>query len=575
MFVPLDFTTSVRATLSGIAHSTKQAAAAISDFGKTKIFRPVTHATVNGIAHTCNKIGMGSTQPVEETGVRIDRDAALRRIARPYPKDPEIEEEVLKFGVNIARLLPMRMIDRFFCDTPESENFYLEVLGLCKTDEEVRDTFFKHLDKSNLFFLTRWIAKLAYTIIFPISKRTVQDATLSIFRSLKISFENNKNDMFNKRLSHQLEQSDEILTKWFIALENIAKNKNGIELVVSSLKEELGRDIYRGEMSPKEFYSKVTKKLVDNYYVDISLGNFLYDWLMKLELPTPEVFLGNFAICFINLLIKTILFPIALALWLLLILPDYAFNRILSSLIENTMMRNDVIENLKERITEGVSTNQGLSIPVLQTMNAGLEDLYVMIEGNLFNDPNGAPLSLSHNNQLALQRNVALALRTSSLCSPVNKTVRDLQLELEEHVSKKNWIDDAFAKGIENVMVLFYQKLTDPEFLKGQCYYTIKALNDCLKAPILTAAQMDKEYLVQQNRLEGLIKKILATSVNETVEGTTQTIGLSRKDAASNLAANHVFKRIYPTVDKMVDMLSSPNFIKFNLNTALNIYLKG
>ncbi len=114
-----------------------------------------------------------------------DSSSTLSTRATILSQDPDAQ--VLKLSDKFARLFSMKAIDRSFIGgSPEAyEKVYQDALSGNKTESETRKEFFKHLDEANLFFLTRWIAKVAYRVLFAISKASFNHVAPSLYGDVK------------------------------------------------------------------------------------------------------------------------------------------------------------------------------------------------------------------------------------------------------------------------------------------------------------------------------------------------------------------------------------------------------
>lgn len=564
--------------LDAAEHKTAQSAAAVgtgkiqhvsrlSSFG-----RSLAAAPLNGVAHMLSAVGVGSTAPVSPANLKLSADEAeiRSRMVLPVISESDIQNEVKKFGENFANFVPMRLITSLFCEKVEKENFFLIMIGKAQSKEELKNAFFLYLDQANLFFLTRWIAKISYFLLLPFCHKVVQDATLSIFKNLDQTLTRIKEKGFNSLVSEGLAESNQLFVNWIKALESVAKEGEGeeLKLVEELLSKGLLQDKYYGNKPYKEFYREVTTTLVDQYFEGIFLGKILYDQLIHLAIPEPDnLFLYSLAKT-ANILISIVLFPIAVLLRALLLLPDYLFNILMKATLKKSMINNDVLENGVQKMLETIGTNKGLSVPVLNVLNLSLEEIYLEIRDATPVEEGALQASLSTNNQQALQRNVQLLLRAIDLYAA--KTVKDLQDELKEGEKPHSKLTERFkvevSKGIEELIILLHKRIQDPKYVKEKCYYLLKGVNDSIGL-----AQNDEEddvqFVQQERQFFTLIQAIVTTSINNAISG---MVSLPRRSAARNFAANIAYAELSPTVEKMVTMASSPSFLKFNLIFGLN-----
>lgn len=600
-------------TQSEIAEKTQE----IVEFSQSQpppkgLLRTAKEATLNFAAETASLLGFGDTEEIEaealDEELDLDLDAIAGRIDAEPPTDEEFQHAVKKFGSNIARVVPMRLIDQFWCGTLRSEDFYLDMSYDTDSDGALKDAYFQHLDRSNLFFLTRWVAKIAYVILFPLFKRTVQESTISVFKNLEVYFEKNKDTEFNELLNQQVTNSNALLEDWIVSLQTVAKEVKDVKSIDRALTEEFEKSEYYDGLSREDFYRQVTKKLVDNFYVNVSLGGFVYSRLMDLRLPypvqickIPVKYLLMVPIFLINTIIKIVLFPVALVMRILLLLPDYVMNRVLANVIEKAMIRNNVVEDIVGQVQEGISTNKGISTPALQALVSSLEEIYFCIaykkveedtdsqdeeslttknvDDEVSDSSSETPLpeteptlldNLSEKNQELLTRNVELSIRAANLYG--KKTIEHLKLGIDE---KGPGHHDEIAKGIEQVIVLLYQKLTDLKFLKQNGYYALEAFNDSLTIRPESAEIRDQEYKRLEKRLFLLIQTILVTSISSKVSEGVKAYGMEEEGAFKTFMANRIFSKTNVVVKKIINMVSSPNFIQFHVRAGLVLFNKS
>lgn len=539
--------------------------------------------TLNGAAHVLSAIGIGSTVPASPANLSLGDEQKIRaRMKQHSISEAEIREEVKKFGMNFANFVPMRIIDVIFCEKSENENFFLEIIGSCESEDEIKDAFFDYLNKANLFFLTRWIAKICYILLQPFCQKAVQDATWAIFENLETTLDKIHQTGFNSLVSEGLDQSNQLFVNWITALESIAKNGEGLKLIDEVLKDELLKDKFYCDKPSKEFFSEVTTKLVDKYYNDISLGKIIYEKLTDFEFKKPPVPYLYTLVKIVNFLINIILFPFALAARIFFLLPDILFNYIVKITIKKSMISHDVLENGVQKVLETIGTNKGLSTPVLHVLNATLEELLLEVRDGIVDPLNDGNVQdcLSQNNKKALQRNVKLSLRAVDLYShkkgkQQDKTVEDLQKQLKKG-SEGNLLHKQFnkeiAKGIEDIIVLLYMKIKDPKYVKEKSYHLLKGINDSIAIPV-NQQQEDEEFVEEEKKLLRLIQAIIVTSISNTI--TEKAPYLPQKSAARISATNIAFTEINPIVEKMLVMATSPNFLRFNLIFALNQFHKA
>lgn len=532
--------------------------------------------TANGLARVAASMGIGTIQEVKE----VENLERFTRRNEPPPTDAQIKEEVEEFGNNIARLVSTRMIDQILCRNMQSEDFYLEMIYKSKSEEQWKIAFFHYLDQQNIFFLLRWAAKVTHRIFFPFVKKTLHDATLSIFENLESYLYVNEKKEFNDLFSHIMKKWELLLEDWIKALKTIADDgsNDGVESAGRVLGEELLKSKYHAKMPPSEFYDKVTKKAVAKYYPHMSLGSSIYQKLTGIQLLSSWKITKSAAwrrvlripIAFFNLSVWLLLFPIALAVRLSLFLPEHLFNRILSMGIQKAMIRNRVFENILDRALQGVSTNKGLSTPLLKALTTSLGEFLAEVRKNghlveeiFFNE------DLSVNNQRDLKRNVGLFLSAAELYS--YETITELRKNKELNLSIVLMKEG--TKGIEDVIILISQKVKNANFIKQELYFSVKELNCSLAGPSRTPDERDKEFLYLEKQLSDLIRTILTEAITKKIGGLV--FFLKKGEAGHNWVVNRAQKEIYTLVEKVFNMIASPNFLKYQLNAALSDFLKA
>ncbi len=541
----------------------------------------ILSGTANKLACIATYAGVGSIQKVKK--LEDIKDFNLETIAarrdEPLPSDSQIKEEVEKFGNYFTWLVSMKLIDQVLCRNVKSEDFYFEILVKCKSDEELKQAFFHHLDRPEVFFPARWTAKISYYLFFPFIKKIFQDATISIFEKLQSYLYGNANKQFNELFNHLITKCNNLLVDWIIAIEKIENDEknHGIESVHEVLKKELAQPKYYAEIPAGEFYDKVTKKAVSKYCPNISLGEMIYQRLTGILIFSSKNGSSSFfekavssLFNFLNSTAQLLLFPLALATRLALLLPDYLFNRTFSCLIRKAMISNRVLENILKKALEGISTNKGLSVPALKALNATLEE--TLVEEMQNKVPENEPVVdkiLSKNNQDALRRNVRLFLSAADLYSYT--TIAELRDRVRQTLDT-HFIEN--TKGIEYVIILASQKMKDCNLIKKKLYFLLKELNNSFTTPRKGEDEKNEEFLLLENDLFSLIKAILEQAIIKKVSEKSFGFFLKKGQAAHNWVVHQVEKEVGILFKKIFNMISSPDFLKYQLNVALSSFLK-
>lgn len=523
---------------------------------------------VNGLARAAACIGFGTIQEIK----KVENLEQFTHRNEPPPTDIQIKEEVEGFGNNIARLISMRLIDQVLCRSRQPEDFYLELVYRSKCEEEWKKVFFTYLDRSQLIFPVRVAAKMGHLIFFPFVKKTLHDTALSILEHITSYLYVNEKKEFNDLFSNIMKKWELLLEDWVKALKIIANNpsNDGVESAGRVLEEELKSPKYHAKMPPNEFYDKVTKKAVARYYPRMSLGKMIFQRLTSIEAFSSQKSafgkIGKILIRTLNICIWVFLFPLALAAHLFLLVPEYFFHLAVSIVIQKAMIRNRVFENILKRALQGISTNKGLSTPLLKALTTSLREFLVEVRRNghsvgeiLLNE------DLSVNNQKDLQRNLGLFLSAADLYS--YKTIA----ELRKKIHSSTFLIEEGTKGIEDIIILLSQKARNANFIKQELYFIFRELNHSFISPNKTPDERDREFLDLEKQLSALVKTLLTESITKKVAEVV--FFLKEGEAGHNWVVNYAQKEIYSLVEKVFSMVSSPNFLKYQLNAALSDFL--
>lgn len=528
----------------------------------------------SGLAQAVQKAGLAKIDEIKRIDLSPSTIAAAKaRIIQPIATPEQIRAEFEAFGMNVARIVPVRMIDKWICGSAKPEDFYIEMNAGVKTDGELRNAFYAHLDQSDLFFLVRWVAKLVYWLFFPAIKGVVQETVGKIHQHLTSQIKSSEKKEFNAALNQQMNESNRLLENWIATLHSIASNATdaqGIFPLQLALAEEIDKPEHLNGLNRDEYYKQVTQKFMRAYYPGISLGKIIADRLMSIGVPEDSAF------AFLNIFIKLVTISVGAAIRLVFFLPDYIFNLIFAAVIEKALIRYRVIEDIGNMSLEAISTNKGLSLPVLKAMNEALEELYVDIKEN----PEDPDLTegLIPPNKEALKRTVELALKSVDLFD--QKTVGDLKKFINKgSPSSEGFIDALFDKqlavGIEQVIMTIHKNLTNPDFLKQKSYNILQALNESLSTKPISAEEGQKECERLEKRLIDLIEAVVAESISRKVQALAVSYGAWEDGHAVKLIANQAFERAAKLIEKTRRMITSPQFTRYQMNQFLSSFLKA
>ena len=253
---------------------------------------------------------------------------------------------------------------------------------------------------------------------------------------------------------------------------------------------------------------------------------------------------------------------------LVLFIPEYFFNLALSIGIQKAMIRNRVFENILERVLQGISTNKGLSTPLLKALTTSLGEFLLEMRRNghsvdeiLLNE------DLSVNSQGDLKRNLGLFLSAADFYN--YKTIAELRNKIN---SSTLFINEG-TKGIEDIIIILSQKARNSNFIKQELYFIVRELNHSFTSPSKTPDERDKEFLFLEKQLSALTKTLLTESITKKVAEVV--FFLKEGEAGHNWVVNHAQKETFSLVEKVFSMVSSPNFLKYQLNAALSDFLQA
>lgn len=523
-----------------------------------------------------------------ENPIELDEVAIRDRRVERVPLPEEIKKAVTKLGHTAAYLVSMKLIDRVF-SSKDPQDFYATVFSMHISDKEIEKAFFQHLDQSGLFFLTRWIAKIAYRILFPLVNRGFFDVTPVFAQRLQADlYENFSLETYDEKmvkLRSFLEDWKKVLRNVRPEAERILHSNEGIEEEIrkkidAAFEKELSKPEYNAGMIPDEFYKKIVKKLIASYYVDISLGKIIYDKLLNFKIPTPfqetlsrtsleRVFAQILGILldYLTLSIKLALFPFLVILRLILLLPEYALNRWLPGAIEKAILDNFSI--YLNQTLEQISTRRGFSVPVLEELNDSLEDLLLQIrENELISEETPTWFLEESNRRKILQENVTTLIETGELY----KRVKEVEEMEEPQTSNQMWrwvretADSKIESTIQEVVktkefgetfARLWEKATNARFLNRKFYNIVTQLNQSLINP---NSVDDQKFDELTDRFYSLMHEIVHLIVLKE---------LQERGILEGKAHKIISKRVFDAINTMLNVVSSPHFVKLASHAVL------
>jgi hypothetical protein len=308
--------------------------------------------------------------------------------------------------------------------------------------------------------------------------------------------------------------------------------------------------------------------LIDEHFHGVSIGKFFFNLLME-----KVGFSEGSCLSFVNLLIRLVLFPLALIMRLLFVIPDRFLSDYITLKAKRMLIENQVLENLVQGITDGVTGNKALAIPVFNSLNMALEELLL----ELIERPNDSEELdrlkelLSPENRELIRQGVGLAEESLNLFAC--ETVRELDETLQQVARPKGLIKRAIqeekANGIENVIILLHQRLTDSQYLKDSLYRLIQGLNGAFTANQMTEADQEAEFKRVEVRFFQLVNAVIAKSIQNAVRAKAAEYGLKGMGAFFEGIENKIFKIAFAEVEKVIKMGISPQFLNFVVKDAL------
>ncbi|NGX46094.1 MAG: hypothetical protein K940chlam2_01276 [Chlamydiae bacterium] len=485
-----------------------------------------------------------------EVGPLTERDVKevrLREGAHP-PTEKDIQREADLFATHMAHVVGMRMLDGYF-GIEKSEAFYLELGG-------GRDSYFKHLDRSDLIFLSRWVAKLAYRLFEWFGQGAIKGATLSLFETLGGQVEAFDKGKFNESMEQRRKHTNVLLEKWIGLMKGVADHSEKTERVIDSIDREIN--------APDEaFYREITNRIVDDLYQELSIGRFCFDRLSSVGSGSE----GRLLVA-LSLFVRVLLFPVALAARVLFLAPDYLLAYYVTSRVRQTLTDGRILENLVEKLSEGAADNKALAIPLFTVLNQALEEMFLDLkehpEGNEELDRLKGLLSPEFH-QL-VDESMDLADESLSLFSC--ETVRELEAFIQKGpgiaARLQGLIKAEKASGMENMDLILYSRLQDGKYLKAKLYSLIQGLNGAFAAPQQAEEEQKAELEKVQGRTLELLNAVVAKSIQNAVSAKLKAAGVTieRLD-------NKIFEITVTEVGKMIAMHTSPQFLKLAEKEAL------
>ncbi|NGX46093.1 MAG: hypothetical protein K940chlam2_01275 [Chlamydiae bacterium] len=491
------------------------------------------------------------TLPLTEEDMR----QARARMDTPPPTDKDIKREADLFATHMAHMVGMRMLDTYFgIEKPEA--FYIELGGS-------RDAYFKHLDRSDLFFLSRWIAKLAYRIFEWVGQGAIEGATLSLFEALGKRIESFEQGEFNEMMEWGGRRTNAILRKWTELIKGVTTDAKKSERVVELIDQKIN-------VPNAAFYREISTRLIDEHFDGISIGRVCYNLLMSMGVSE-----GPCLSC-LNFMVRALLYPLALALRIVLGIPDYFLSNYIISGVKKKLIDDQMLENLVQELTEGVAENKALVIPVCTAMNEALEEVLLdLIENPDDHEADGLREFLSPVYKELIRESVVLSGEAVGLFSC--ETVGELEAFIEKGPGVKgrvqNKIKEEKAKGIEDIVLLAHRRLTDSQYLRTKLFGLIQGLNGAFSASKQTEQEQQAELEKVQGRLFTLVNAVIAKAIQNAVSARFKRAGLPAEGLifgrVTKGISDKVFKVAFAEVEKMTDMGKSPVFLKFAVQEAL------
>lgn len=482
------------------------------------------------------------------------KHARARMDALP-PTDRDIKREADLFATHMAHMVGMRTLDSYFgIEKPEA--FYIELGGS-------RDAYFKHLDRSNLFFLSRWVAKLAYRIFEWIGQGAIENATLSLFEALGKRIDSFEKGEFNEMMEWGGERTNAVLRKWTELIKGVTTDTKKSERVVELLDQKVSA-------TNAAFYREISTRLIDEHFSGVSVGRVCYNLLMSLGVSEGP------CLSWLNFMVRAILYPLALAIRIVMGIPDYFLSSYITSGVKKKLIDEHMLENLVQELTEGVADNKALAIPVCTAMNEALEEVLLdLIENPDDHEADGLREFLSPEYKELIREAVVLSEEAVGLFSC--ETAQELDAFIEKGPGVKgrvqNRIREEKAKGIEDIVLLAHSRLTDSQYLKLKFFGLIQGLNGAFSASKQTEEEQQAEFEEVQARLFTLVNAVIAKAIQNAVSAKFREAGLPAEGRifgkVTKGISDQVFKVAFAEVKRMTDMGKSPVFLKFAVQEAL------
>lgn len=515
-------------------------------------------STVRGFASGVATVFAGATKFAASTVVSplTDRDVeeVRRREAADLPTEKDIQREADLFATHMAHVVGMRMFDTYF-GIEKAEAFYLELGG-------DRGAYFQHLDRSDLIFLSRWVAKLAYRFFEWFGQSAIKGATLSLFETLGGQVEAFDKGKLNKSMEQQRKYTNVLLEKWIGLMKGVADHSEKTERVIDLVDREIN--------APDEaFYREITNNIIDDLYRELSIGRFCFDRLLSVGSGSK----GRLqAAC--SIFVRILLFPIALAARVLFLAPDYLLAYYVTSRVRQTLTDGRILENLVEKLSEGVADNKALAIPLFTVLNQALEEMFLDFkehpEGNEELDRLKGLLSPEFH-QL-VDESMDLADESLGLFSC--ETVRELEASIKKGPGiaerLQGLIKAEKASGMENVDLILYSRLQDGKYLGAKLYSLIHEMNRAFSAPQQAEEELKAELEKAQGRTLELLNAVVAKSIQNAVSAKLKSGGVTFERLDTK-----IYEITFAEVGKMIAMHTSPQFLKLAEKEALKEFFGG
>lgn len=448
--------------------------------------------------------------------------------------------EIKNFSENSTPLILMKALDHILGQNLKSESHYLSLIS-GKSAKNIRAVYFKELDQSNISFLARWVAKLAYRIFSSMAPKKIENAIHSLFQPRTIN-----STSFDTTINEQLKKSNPLIKGWIEALQNVAKNASEDTDLKTALKAELQNPKYYNGKSPEEFYQRITETLIDENIPKISTS----------EMMVNAGFSSTSKLAFLNIPLKCITLPVALLLYLTLSIPESFVNRAIANKLKKTLCEKQLLQNLIPQIINVVTSNPTLSTAILKTGSQILEELLGEIEKDVV-----CPEFSEETMAMLLQNKM---LTQEALEFFHQEKVSTLKTRIKNGPPLATRFADRFnpevTKGLARVILKGYAKSANPTFVKEKIFHLISGINSAFESPS-NASALEEE----KARFFTLFKKVATTSVQKSISEKLGTYWVPQ--TFSKAPVSHL---VHDTVEKSVAMMTSPEYLSFFVRATLN-----